>query len=105
MIRLPSDNLKVLQVVPNTPISLGKYGTFPSNLIIDRPYNLKQTLTQEEIETLKRDGAAAGKDLIAKLMLSHTALDEKTAFSLAKYKLLKTRKYLRQFTILPMDVQ
>lgn len=64
----------------------------------------RQTLTQEEIETLKRDGAAAGKDLIAKLMLSHTALDEKTAFSLAKYKLLKTRKYLRQFTILPMDV-
>ncbi|KAA8573544.1 hypothetical protein EYC84_005128 [Monilinia fructicola] len=179
VLRLPSDNLKVLQVVPNTPISLGKYGTFPSNLIIDRPYNLKyelvdrqkdqkysdlrivpaseihadtiaeedaaanpvaddnviiggdgvefelvgengevimrsnretiddsarQTLTQEEIETLKRDGAAAGKDLIAKLMLSHTALDEKTAFSLAKYKLLKTRKYLRQFTILPMDV-
>ncbi|KAF7885058.1 hypothetical protein EAF00_010876 [Botryotinia globosa] len=178
-LRLPSDNLKVLQVVPNTPISLGKYGTFPSNLIIDRPYNLKyelidrqqdqkysdlrivpaseihadtiaeenavanpvpdenviiggdgvefelvgengevimrsnretiddsarQTLTQEEIETLKRDGAAAGKDLIAKLMLSHTALDEKTSFSLAKYKLLKTRKYLRQFTILPMDV-
>jgi tRNA (adenine-N(1)-)-methyltransferase non-catalytic subunit len=58
----------------------------------------------EEIEALKKDGAGAGKDLIAKLMLSHTAIDQKTAFSLAKYKLLKTKKYLRQFTILPVDV-
>jgi tRNA (adenine-N(1)-)-methyltransferase non-catalytic subunit len=64
----------------------------------------RQTLTMEEIEALKRDGTDAGKDLIAKLMLSHTALDQKTAFSLAKYKLLKTKKYLRQFTILPLDV-
>jgi tRNA (adenine58-N1)-methyltransferase non-catalytic subunit len=64
----------------------------------------RQTLTMEEIEALKKGGAGAGKDLIAKLMLSHTAIDQKTAFSLAKYKLLKTKKYLRQFTILPMDV-
>src|ERR1700710_2398188 len=159
-------------------ISLGKYGTFSSNLILSRPYNLthelldrasgvkdselrivpaselhadtiaeenaaansisenqvldgdgvelqlvgengevimrsnretvddsaRQTLTMEEIETLKREGTGAGKDLIAKLMLSHTALDQKTAFSLAKYKLLKTKKYLRRFTILPLDV-
>lgn len=64
----------------------------------------RQTMTMEEIEILKRDGSDAGKDLIAKLMLSHTALDEKTAFSLAKYKLLKTKKYLRRFTVLPLDV-
>lgn len=64
----------------------------------------RQTMTMEEIEILKRDGTDAGKDLIAKLMLSHTALAEKTAFSLAKYKLLKTKKYLRQFTVLPLDV-
>lgn len=64
----------------------------------------RQTLTMEEIEVLKREGTGAGKDLIAKLMLSHTRLDEKTSFSLAKYKLLKTKKYLRQFTVLPLDV-
>jgi tRNA (adenine-N(1)-)-methyltransferase non-catalytic subunit len=64
----------------------------------------RQTLTMEEIEVLKREGTGAGKDLIAKLMLSHTALDQKTSFSLAKYKLLKTKKYLRQFTVLPLDV-
>jgi tRNA (adenine-N(1)-)-methyltransferase non-catalytic subunit len=63
-----------------------------------------QTLTMKEIEALKRDGANAGKELIAKLMLSHTAIDQKTTFSLAKYKLLKTKKYLRRFTILPLDV-
>lgn len=161
-------------------ISLGKYGTFSSNLIIDRPYNLtyelldrkpgqkdselrivsaselhadtiaeedagknsngpddkitiggdgvefqlvgedgevimrsnretiddsaRQTLTMEEIEELKREGTGAGKDLIAKLMASHLGLEQKTAFSLAKYKLLKTKKYLRRFTILPVDV-
>ncbi|KAI9742398.1 MAG: tRNA (adenine(58)-N(1))-methyltransferase non-catalytic subunit trm6 [Claussenomyces sp. TS43310] len=63
-----------------------------------------QTLTHEEIEALKKHSTDAGKDLIAKLMASHTAIDQKTAFSLAKYKLLKTKKYLRQFSILPMDV-
>ncbi|KUJ08963.1 Gcd10p-domain-containing protein [Mollisia scopiformis] len=179
-LRLPSDTLKIIQVVPNTIVSLGKYGTFSSNLIIERPYNLtyelldrkpghkdselrivsaaelhedtiaeeeaaknpngsddkitiggdgvefqlvgengevimrsnretiddsaRQTLTMEEIEELKREGTGAGKDLIAKLMASHLGLDQKTAFSLAKYKLLKTKKYLRRFTILPVDV-
>lgn len=63
-----------------------------------------QTLTHEEIEALKRESTDAGKDLIAKLISSHTAIDQKTAFSLAKYKLLKTKKYLRQFTIYPLDV-
>ena len=63
----------------------------------------RQTLTTEEIEELKRDGTGAGRDLIAKLMLSHTALDEKTAFSLAKYKLLKTKKYIRRFSVAPVD--
>ncbi|TVY14777.1 tRNA (adenine(58)-N(1))-methyltransferase non-catalytic subunit trm6 [Lachnellula arida] len=180
VLRLPSDSLKVLQIVPNTIVSLGKYGTFSSNLIIERPYNLtyelldrqpgqkdsdlrivpaseihadtiaeedaasnpkdaedkvviggdgvefellgengeviirsnretiddsaRQTLTMEEIEVLKREGTGAGKDLIAKLMLSHTGIDQKTTFSLAKYKLLKTKKYLKRFTVLPLDV-
>lgn len=163
-------------------ISLGKYGSFPSNLIIGRPYHLtfelldrlpdehfsrlrvvpaeelyaevfaeetpgcatpavgatetvisatdgeefslvddkgnvvarsnrevldenaRQTLTQDEIEELKREGTNAGKDVIAKLLLSHTALDQKTSFSLAKYKLLKTKKYIRRFQVLPIDV-
>ncbi|RYP64486.1 hypothetical protein DL771_008730 [Monosporascus sp. 5C6A] len=168
-------------------ISLGKYGSFPSNLIIQRPYHLtyeledkretenfnrlrvvpaselysdilssgtsstspgtatpapededgaiatpmgveyslvdpdsgvvvaktdraqldvsaRQTLSMEEIEQLKRDATDAGKDLIAKLMLSHTAIDQKTQYSLAKYKLLKTRKYIRRFCVLPLDV-
>jgi tRNA (adenine-N(1)-)-methyltransferase non-catalytic subunit len=64
----------------------------------------RQTLTMEQIEELKKSGSASGKDLIAKLMEGHTSLDEKTSFSLAKYKLLKTKKYLRQFKVLPLDV-
>ncbi len=63
----------------------------------------RQTLTVEEIEELKREGTSAGKDLIAKLLLSHTALEQKTAFSLAKYKVLKTKKYIRRFSVLPVD--
>ena len=64
----------------------------------------RQTLTPAEIEELKKKGSSAGKELIAKLLLSHTAIDEKTTFSLAKYKLLKTKKYIRRFTVLPLDV-
>lgn len=70
--------------------------------IIDE--NARQTLSSDEIEELKRKGTAAGKELIAKLLLSHTAIDQKTAYSLAKYKLLKERKHMRRFTILPLDV-
>ncbi|KAH7370922.1 Gcd10p family-domain-containing protein [Rhexocercosporidium sp. MPI-PUGE-AT-0058] len=183
VLRLPSDTLKILQIAPNTIVSLGKYGTFSSNLLLGRPYNktyelldrapgqkdsdirivpaaelhadtiaeeqaaasngnglgtdenvtiggdgvefqlvgengevimrsnretiddaAQQTLSMEEIEELKREGTGAGKDLIAKLMASHLGIEQKTAFSLAKYKLLKTKKYLRRFTVLPVDV-
>ncbi|KAJ9149774.1 tRNA (Adenine(58)-N(1))-methyltransferase non-catalytic subunit trm6 [Pleurostoma richardsiae] len=190
-LKLPSGNTRVLQVTPNTTISLGKYGSFSSNLILQRPYhvtyelldkrpdenfsrlrivptdelyadifaeeagitssptsrqdslaaadesdkiitptdgveyslvdeitgsvvarsnreiiddNARQTLTYDEIEALKRDGTDAGKEIIAKLMLSHTGLDQKTSYSLAKYKILKTKKYIRRFSVLPLDV-
>ncbi|KAL0940226.1 tRNA (adenine-n -)-methyltransferase non-catalytic subunit [Colletotrichum truncatum] len=181
-LKLLSEDTKVLQIIPNTTISLGKYGSFPTNLVIDRPFHLtyeiqdkregenynrlrvvppseihadaladtsaepaeedgidlenviaapdgaefavvdnesgdivarsrreiiddtaRQTLTTEEIEALKQGNTDAGKDIIAKLLLSHTALDQKTAFSLAKYKLLKTKKYIRRFSIQPLD--
>ncbi|KUI58894.1 tRNA (adenine(58)-N(1))-methyltransferase non-catalytic subunit trm6 [Cytospora mali] len=187
-LRLPNGSTRLLQITPNTTISLGRYGTFPTNLIIHRPYNItyelqdkapssetfnrlrvvpaselhadviaeeeaaaaspsqqgnavpddaiisatdgveyslvdnetgavvvrsnreiiddnaRQTLSWQEIEALKRDGTDAGKDLIAKLMLSHTGMDQKTTFSMAKYKLLKEKKFLRRFTVLPVDV-
>lgn len=63
-----------------------------------------QRLTLDEIEELKKEASGAGKDIVAKLMESHSALDQKTAFSLAKYTLRKRKKYIRRFTILPMDV-
>ncbi|KAI7785303.1 trna (adenine-n)-methyltransferase non-catalytic subunit trm6 [Diaporthe eres] len=187
-LRLPNGTNRLLQVVPNMMIALGRYGSFPSNLLIHRPYHLtyelnekspssdtftrlrvvpaselhadvlaeeeaaassssrpdsaapeesiisatdgieyslvdnetgavvvrsnreiiddnaRQTLTWQEIEALKRDGTDSGKDLIAKLMLSHTGMDQKTTFSMAKYKLLKEKKFLRRFTVLPLDV-
>lgn len=64
----------------------------------------RQTLSMDEIEELKKAGTGSGKDIIAKIMASHNAIDEKTSFSLAKYTLRKSRKYLKRFTALPMDV-
>lgn len=64
----------------------------------------RQAMSMEEIEELKRAGTGSGKDIIAKIMASHMALDEKTSFSLAKYTLRKSKKYMRRFTVLPMDV-
>lgn len=63
-----------------------------------------QIMSQDEIESLKREGTGSGKDLIAKILESHSALDQKTAFALAKYTLRKTKKYMRRFTVLPVDV-
>jgi tRNA (adenine-N(1)-)-methyltransferase non-catalytic subunit len=48
VLRLPSDTLKVLQIVPNTIVSLGKYGTFSSNLVIDRPHNFTYELLDKK---------------------------------------------------------
>ncbi|KAI9828864.1 MAG: hypothetical protein M1819_006479 [Sarea resinae] len=178
-LRLPSEQLKVIQILPNTTISIGKYGSFQANLLLGRPYHLtfeildkaegedyaalrivpaselhgesldnndatpadatestiasegdgveyelvgengevvmrtnrqtiddpsRQKMTMDEIEALKKEGTGAGKDLIAKLMLSHSGLDQKTSYSLAKYTLRKSRKYMRRFTVLPVDV-
>lgn len=64
----------------------------------------RQQLSMAEIEELKKAGTGSGKEIIAKIMASHNAIDEKTSFSLAKYTLRKSRKYMKRFTALPMDV-
>ncbi|KAJ5398285.1 hypothetical protein N7509_006398 [Penicillium cosmopolitanum] len=163
-IKLPSDQTRIVKLVPDSLVQLGKYGSFPANQIIGRPfyftfeiqdtaekdgYKLRvvsatelhaetlieeaeadgegedqpegseipmrtnrqivddastQTLTLQEIEELKKEAGGAGKEIIAKILESHTALDQKTAFSLAKYTLRKRQKYLKRFTVVPLDV-
>ena len=66
--------------------------------------NGSQTLTGDEIETLKSDTSLTAKEIITRIMKSHSAIDQKTAFSLAKYIVRKRRKYLKRFTVLPLDV-
>ncbi|KAJ5765233.1 tRNA (adenine(58)-N(1))-methyltransferase non-catalytic subunit trm6 [Penicillium odoratum] len=63
-----------------------------------------QRLTLEEIEELKKEAGGAGREIVAKLLESHSAIDQKTAFSLAKYTLRKRKKYIKRFTVLPLDV-
>ena len=64
----------------------------------------RQTLSMEEIEKLKKADTSSGKEIIERIMKAHTNLDEKTTFSLAKYTLRKAKKYMKRFTVLPMDV-
>lgn len=102
---MPEDN--ILSATDGVEFSLvdnetGAVVVLSNREIIDD--NARQTLTWQEIEALKRDGTDSGQDLIAKLMLSHTGMDQKTTFSMAKYKLLKEKKFLRRFTVLPVDV-
>lgn len=63
-----------------------------------------QKLTYEEIESLKSDQLSNAKQLIARIMANHSQLDQKTAFSLAKYTIRKQKKYMKRFTLLPLDV-
>lgn len=63
-----------------------------------------QKLTLEEIEALKKEATDAGREIIARLLESHSMLDQKSAFSLAKYTLRKRKKYLKRFTVVPVDV-
>lgn len=73
-----------------------------NRLTVDDPS--RQKLSYEEIEELKKAGSGSGKDIIAKIMASHMAIEEKTSFSLAKYTLRKSKKYLKRFTVLPLDM-
>ncbi|KAL7267639.1 tRNA (adenine(58)-N(1))-methyltransferase non-catalytic subunit trm6 [Rhizina undulata] len=177
LLRLPSGVPRVLRIVPDTTISLGKFGSFPANSLIHRPYNLtfdvldppavglrvvsaeevtrdilgggegdpeaegvghydleyspatpgaegesakedevmksnretvddplSQKMTWDEIEGLKKQGTGSGRDLIQRLLASHTAIHQKTTFALQKYTLRKTRKFLRRFTVFRLDV-
>lgn len=62
----------------------------------------RQTLSHAEIEELKK--SAGGKEVIERILANHTGLDEKTDFSKEKYMLRKNKKYLKRFTVLPMDL-
>lgn len=64
----------------------------------------RQTLSMDEIEELKKMDTGSGRQVIAKIVAAHSGIDEKTAFSLAKYIKRKHQKYLKRFTILPLDV-
>jgi tRNA (adenine-N(1)-)-methyltransferase non-catalytic subunit len=170
LLRLPSGVPKIVRVSADTTISLGKFGTFPSNALLHRPYGLtydildnnaglrvvpsaevtrdilggglqgeqgaadeshydlnyaatssgettpsleevmrtnrltvdtpeSQTLTWEEIEELKKTAGGSGKELIAKLLAGHSAIDQKTPFSLQKYTLRKASKFMRRFSV------
>ena len=63
-----------------------------------------QKLTMQEIEALKEASTGPGRDIIDRILQSHSTIDQKTAFSLAKYTLRKNKKYLKRFCILPLDV-
>jgi tRNA (adenine58-N1)-methyltransferase non-catalytic subunit len=64
----------------------------------------RQLLTTADIELLKKDeNTSAGKGIVDQLLKSHQALDEKTLYSLEKYKVTKMKKYRRQFSVLPFD--
>lgn len=69
---------------------------------IDNPKS--QTMSMTEIEALKLQNTGSGREVVARILASHIAIDQKTAFALAKYKLRKTRKFLKRFTVAPMDV-
>lgn len=73
-----------------------------NRLTVDDPS--RQTLSMDEIEELKKAGSGSGKEIIEKIMASHMGIEEKTKFSLAKYTLRKSRKYLKRFTVLPLDI-
>ena len=77
-------------------------GSKTNQNILDDPAN--QRLTMAEIEALKRDETGTSKEIIAKILQSHSTIDQKTAFSLAKYTLRKHQKYLKRFSVLPLDV-
>jgi tRNA (adenine-N(1)-)-methyltransferase non-catalytic subunit len=81
---------------------VGQNGARNNRLTIDDPS--RQALTMEEIEELKKANPGSGKEIIEQIIASHSGIKEKTAFALAKYTLRKSKKYMKRFTVLPLDV-
>ena len=93
---LSTPQIEVQDLTVQQPIS-------KSNVDIhDDPTN--QKLTMAEIESLKLNTTGSGRELVERILQSHSTLDQKTAFSLAKYTLRKHKKYMKRFTVLPLDV-
>ncbi|KAF2094024.1 hypothetical protein NA57DRAFT_47277, partial [Rhizodiscina lignyota] len=188
VLHFASGHQRLVEIVPNSTIYVGKFGSFPANLLLYRPYYLtfelldksdgqsqlrlrivppheihtdalsnnqlnpaesrddtdtntpragkeddtggveydivgedgtllirsnrltvddpsRQKLSHDEIEALKKAEKSGGKEIIAKILENHSALGEKTSFSLQKYTVRKAKKYLRRFTVLPADVE
>ncbi|RPA72280.1 Gcd10p-domain-containing protein [Ascobolus immersus RN42] len=64
-----------------------------------------QRLTAEEILKLKQEhGEDAGKKIIETILSNHAELHKKTTFSLHKYTIRKRNKYLKRFTVEPVDI-
>ncbi|CCG23071.1 Gcd10 protein [Candida orthopsilosis Co 90-125] len=60
-----------------------------------------QTLTNDEIDELKKSGASSqvGQLIIEKMIANHGGFDKKTIFSQEKYLKRKQSKFLRRFTV------
>ena len=61
-----------------------------------------QQLTMEEIEQLKKESADGGREIIEKVISSHSAFLKKTTFSQEKYIKRKEQKFLKRFTPVPV---
>ncbi|KAF5101812.1 hypothetical protein D0Z00_000674 [Geotrichum galactomycetum] len=61
-----------------------------------------QQLTMEEIEQLKKESADGGREIIEKVISSHSAFLKKTTFSQEKYIKRKEQKFLKRFTPMPV---
>lgn len=61
-----------------------------------------QQLTMDEIEELKKTSADGGRELIDRVISSHSAFQKKTTFSQEKYIKRKEQKFLKRFTPVPI---
>lgn len=61
-----------------------------------------QQLTMDEIEELKKRSADGGRELIDRVISSHSAWEKKTTFSQEKYIKRKEQKFLKRFTPVPI---
>lgn len=61
-----------------------------------------QTLTMQQIEDLKKQSVDGGRELVEKVISSHAAFDQKTAFSQEKYLKRKQQKFLKRFRPVPI---
>ncbi|CEJ02829.1 hypothetical protein RMCBS344292_16823 [Rhizopus microsporus] len=92
LIQMPSGNVKVVQVKPNSTVSLGKFGSFNANDLIGKPFGLPYEIYGEKNELRPAKHAAKNISVEETDANNQLIIDDTTVQKLTQEEVLKLKE-------------